>query len=81
MTTELLRAAPDAVVMHCLPAHRGEEVEAEVIDGPRSVVFDQAENRLYAQQALLLLLLRQGRFRLAGRQAAAVGARGVAIPS
>ena len=81
LTTELLRAAPDAVVMHCLPAHRGEEVEAEVIDGPRSVVFDQAENRLYAQQALLLLLLRQGRFRLAGRQAAAVGARGVAIPS
>jgi len=82
LTTELLRAAPDALVMHCLPAHRGEEVEAEVIDGPRSVVFDQAENRLYAQQALLLLLLHQGRFGLVERRAAvAAGARGVAIPS
>jgi ornithine carbamoyltransferase len=82
LTTELLRAAPDTMVMHCLPAHRGEEVEAAVIDGPRSVVFDQAENRLYAQQALLLLLLQQGRFGLADRRAAAaLGARGVAIRS
>jgi ornithine carbamoyltransferase len=59
VTAELLRAAPDALVMHCLPAHRGEEIDGDVIDGPRSVVFDQAENRMYVQQAVLLLLLRQ----------------------
>jgi ornithine carbamoyltransferase len=54
----LLRAAAaDAVFLHCLPAHRGDEVTAEVIDGPRSVVFDQAENRMHTAQALLVALL------------------------
>ena len=51
------RAAADAIVLHCLPAHRGEEITDEVIDGPRSVVWDQAENRLHSQKALLLWLL------------------------
>jgi ornithine carbamoyltransferase len=52
----VMEAAPRAVFMHCLPAHRGEEVTDEVIDGPRSVVFQQAGNRLYAQMALMAML-------------------------
>jgi len=52
----LARAAPDAWVMHCLPAHRGEEITDAVIDGPRSIIFDQAENRMWAQQSLLSLI-------------------------
>jgi len=54
----MANAKPDALFMHCLPAHRGEEVAADVIDGPQSVVWEQAENRLHAQKALLELLLR-----------------------
>jgi len=53
----LARANPGAGVLHCLPAHRGEEIAAAVIDGPQSLVFDQAENRLHAQKALLVRLL------------------------
>ncbi|WP_456316067.1 ornithine carbamoyltransferase [Roseicella aerolata] len=61
VTPELMaRAAPDAIFQHCLPAHRGEEVAAEVIDGPQSVVFDEAENRLHAQKGILLWALGAG---------------------
>ena len=61
LNAELLASAADgALVLHCLPAYRGKEITAEVIDGPQSVVWDEAENRLHAQKALLAWLLEQG---------------------
>ena len=58
VTVDAMReAAPDAIVLHCLPAYRGKEIDADVIDGPQSVVWDEAENRLHAQKALLTWLL------------------------
>jgi ornithine carbamoyltransferase len=53
----MARAAPDAIFLHCLPAHRGEEVSEEVFEGPQSRVFDQAENRLHVQKALMITLM------------------------
>jgi ornithine carbamoyltransferase len=57
----LARAAPDAIALHCLPAHRGDEITDSVLDGPRSAVWDEAENRLHAQKALLTWLLERAR--------------------
>ena len=54
----LKHAKPDALVMHCLPAHRGEEITDEMLDGPSSVVLDEAENRLHVQKAVMLWLLK-----------------------
>jgi ornithine carbamoyltransferase len=51
-------AKPDAIVMHCLPAHRGEEITSGIMDGPRSAIFDQAENRLHTEKALLEFLIK-----------------------
>ena len=57
----MARAAPGALFMHCLPAHRGEEVATEVLEAAHSVVWEEAGNRLHAQKALLEFLLQQGR--------------------
>ena len=50
-------ASPDAIVMHCLPAYRGKEIDSDVLDGPQSVVWDEAENRRHAQKAIITWLL------------------------
>ena len=55
------KAPKDSIVMHCLPAHRGEEITDEVIEHPRSAIFDQAENRLHTQKALLYFLMTRKR--------------------
>ncbi|MEZ5095390.1 MAG: hypothetical protein R2731_04305 [Nocardioides sp.] len=68
VTSELMALAPEAIVMHCLPAYRGKEIDAAVLDGPRSVVWDEAENRRHAQKAILTWLARQ-----AGLEAAREG--------
>jgi ornithine carbamoyltransferase len=61
VTAELMsHASPEAIVMHCLPAYRGKEIDAEVLDGPQSVVWDEAENRRHAQKAIIAWLLEQG---------------------
>jgi ornithine carbamoyltransferase len=58
INAKLLKAArPDAIVMHCLPAHRGEEITAEVMEGPQSVVYEEAENRLHAHKAIMALVM------------------------
>jgi ornithine carbamoyltransferase len=62
VTAKLFAAAkPDALFMHCLPAHPGEEVEQAVLDNPRSIIFDQAENRLHTQKAIMAVLAQAAR--------------------
>ncbi len=62
-STLLGMAKPSAVVMHCMPAHRGKEISAEVMDGSQSIILDQAENRLHVQKALLVKLLNHDEYR------------------
>jgi ornithine carbamoyltransferase len=57
VNSALMAGAPEAIVLHCLPAHRGDEITSEVMDGPQSAIWDEAENRLHAQKALLAWLL------------------------
>ena len=60
INAELMKhAKPDANVMHCLPAHRGDEISDDVLDGPRSIVFDEAENRMHVQKAITVKLLEE----------------------
>jgi ornithine carbamoyltransferase len=60
LTTSLFEhAKPDAIALHCLPAYRGKEIDAEVLDGPQSVVWDEAENRRHAQKAIMAFLLQE----------------------
>jgi len=67
LNERLLKCArPDAIVMHCLPAHRGQEITAGVLDGPQSVVLDQAENRLHMQKAILVEWLGRGKRKIGG---------------
>jgi ornithine carbamoyltransferase len=77
----LARAAKNAVVLHCLPAHRGEEITEDVIEGPQSAVFDEAENRLHLQKAILFELMGTGRVSAGNAPARGGAARGKAAPA